>query len=91
MPTKNIKIWAVILLVIVATYWFTITRLDGTALNAEIQKEIESRIPVCQKRDMVGKAIKEIEPGIYYSSDLENYDKKAEACFNAVVNELNKK
>ena len=91
MPTKNIKIWTVILLVIAVTYWFTITRLNGTALNVEIQKEIESRIPACQERGMVGKAIKEIEPDVCYSSDLENYDKKAEICFNAVVKELRKK
>ncbi len=87
------KIIIIIILLACFGYWFTIIRPEGAQIDKDIQREIESRIPACQERDKAAKAIKEkeIKPGVYSTSDLEDYDKKFRACFDEFVKEYSKR
>jgi len=86
MVSKN-TIFVVAIAVILTALYFYYGRVQ--AIDPQLQKQIEANIPECAARDQAGeemkKRMKEQNRTYYFGDELDDYDRKAKACFNKFV------
>ncbi|HSH71477.1 MAG TPA: hypothetical protein VK974_00330 [Methylophilaceae bacterium] len=87
---RKIILSVLILTAIITAIYFYYGRVQ--TFDPKLQKQIEANIPECVERDKAGevmkKKMKEQNRTYYYGEELEDYDKKANDCFNKFVKKI---
>lgn len=64
-------------------------------IDPSLQRRVEANIPECAERDRAGDAIrkrmKDENRTYYYGTELDDYDRKAKACFDKFAKAMHEK